>query len=94
MQQELVLRERGRRGRVVGKDNSVGAFSQRVLEERNDLGRLGHQAMRQLFVEVYEVVNVNIAVELLEQRVFFKLVSGETGQDDCYILGTGCALYL
>lgn len=41
----------------------------------NDFGWLCDEFVCQLLVEADEVLDVNIAVEFLEQRVFFQLVS-------------------
>ena len=41
----------------------------------DDLGGLGHQTVRKLFIELDQVANVDVAIELLEQGIFAQLIS-------------------
>jgi len=76
VQQQLVRRQVGRLdGRIVGEDDAVGAFPQRALEDGDELGGFGDEAVGQLLVVVDQVVDVDVAVELLEERILLELVS-------------------
>ena len=45
--------------------------------QRNDFGRLCHQSVGNLLVELDQVADVDIAVVFFEERIFAQLVSGE-----------------
>jgi hypothetical protein len=47
---------------LVREDNAVGALHQSIFEQRDDLGWLRCQLMRQLLVEADQVIDVDIAV--------------------------------
>jgi hypothetical protein len=43
--------------------------------ERNDLGGLRHQAMRELFIVLDQVANVDVAVVFLDEGILLELIS-------------------
>ncbi len=76
MQHQLVVRQRlGPQVRLVWEDDAVCAFPQCLFEDGDELGRLRDQAVGELLIVVYEIVDVDVAVKLLEQRILLELVS-------------------
>jgi len=60
---------------IVGEDDSMCTPLQGGLEQGDELCGFGNQSVGDLFVELDQVANVNIAVVFFEERILAQLVS-------------------
>lgn len=56
-----------------------------ITNQGNDLGRLVDQPVCKLFVVVDEIVDIDIAVVLLQQSVFLQLISAPVLGIEAYV---------
>ena len=61
--------------RTAPNQQAIGVLRSIAIYQRNYLGGLGRELMRQLFVVGYDMRYVNVAVELLDKDILADLIS-------------------